>query len=42
MLVKNCHHHSKKDKGSRGVSKGVIRARKQALRALMNKLEASK
>jgi hypothetical protein len=33
-------HHSKKDKKGRGVSKGVIRARKQALRALKNKLEA--
>ena len=38
MLVKNCHHHSKKDKKGRGVSKGVIRARRQALKALLQKV----
>jgi hypothetical protein len=39
MLVKNCHHHSKKDRKGRGVSKGVIRARKQSLKALLRKIE---
>lgn len=38
MIVPNWEKHSKKDKKGRGVSKGVIRARKQALRSLKNKL----
>ena len=38
-MTPNWIHHSKKDKGARSVCKGVIRARKQALRALKNKLE---
>lgn len=39
MNTPNWMKHSKKDKKGRGVSKGVIRARKQALKALRNKLE---
>jgi hypothetical protein len=38
MLVKNCHHHSKKERKGRGVSKGVIKARRQALKCLKAKL----
>ena len=38
-MTPNWMYHSKKDKKGRGVSKGIIRARKQALRALKNKLE---
>ena len=38
MLVKNCHHNSGKNKKSRGVSKGLIKARRQALRALKIKI----
>ena len=35
----NWMHNSGKDKKGKGVAKGVIRARKQALRSLKNKLE---
>ena len=38
MIVPNWEKHSKKDKKGRGVSKGVIKARKQSLRALKMKL----
>ena len=41
-MTPNWQHHSKKDKKGRGVAKGIIRSRKQALRALKNKLEVSK
>ena len=41
MLVKNCHHNSGKAKKGKGVGKGVIKARKQALKALKAKLAAS-
>ena len=34
----NWQHNSGKPKKGRGVSKGVIRARRQALRSLKNKL----
>ena len=37
----NWQHNSGKNKKGRGVSKGIIKARKQALRALKLKLEAS-
>ena len=39
MRVPNWVKHSKKDKKGRGVAKGVIKARKQALKALLNKME---
>ena len=42
MNVSNWMHHSKKDKKGRGVSKGIIRARKQALKALKRKLEVAR
>lgn len=38
MNMPNWQHNSKKQRKGRGVSKGVIRARKQALRSLKNKL----
>ena len=38
MRVPNWAHHSKKEKKGRGVSKNVIKSRKQALRALKMKL----
>ena len=38
MLVKNCHHNSGKAKMGRGVSKGIIKARRQALKALKAKI----
>ena len=38
MLVKNCHHNSGKAKKGRGVSKGIIKARRQALKALKAKI----
>ncbi|AIX16563.1 hypothetical protein Syn7803US13_38 [Synechococcus phage ACG-2014f] len=38
MNVPNWQKHSKKDQKGRGVSKGQMRARKQALRALKAKL----
>lgn len=38
MLVKNCHHNSGKAKKARGVGKGVIKARRQALKCLKVKL----
>ena len=38
MLVKNCHHNSGKSKKGRGVGKGVIKARRQALKALKIKM----
>ncbi len=37
----NWQHNSGKNKKGRGISKGVIKARKQALRALKLKLENS-
>ncbi len=37
----NWQHNSGKNKKGRGVSKGIIKARKQALRALKLKLENS-
>ncbi len=37
----NWQHNSGKNKKGRGISKGVIRARKQALKALKLKLENS-
>ena len=40
-MTPNWIHHSKKDKKGRGVSKGIIKSRKQALRALKLKLENS-
>ncbi len=39
MIVPNHQHHSKKDKKGRGVCKGVIRARRQALKALKAKIK---
>ena len=36
----NWAHHSNKDKKPKGVSKGTIKARKQALKALKRKLGA--
>ena len=38
MLVKNCHHNSGKDKKGKGVGKGIIRAKKMALKSLKAKL----
>ena len=38
-MTPNWQKNSGKQKKGRGVGKGVIRARKQALRALKNKLE---
>ena len=38
MLIKNCHHNSGKAKKGRGVSKGRIKARRQALKALRAKI----
>ena len=38
MLVKNCHHNSGKAKKGRGVAKGIIKARRQSLKALKAKL----
>ena len=38
MLIKNHEHNSGKDKKRRGVCKNVIKSRKQALRAMINKL----
>lgn len=38
MLVKNCHHNSGKAKKGRGVGKGVIKARRQALKCLKAKM----
>ena len=40
-MTPNWIKHSKKDKKGRGVSKGIIKARKQALRALKLKLTNS-
>ena len=40
MLVKNCHHNSGKTKKGKGVSKGVIKARRQALKALKAQIAA--
>jgi len=40
MNIPNWQKHSKKDQKGRGVSKGQMRARKQALRALKAKLGA--
>ena len=40
MLVKNCHHNSGKQKKGRGVSKGVIKARRQSLKCLKAKIKA--
>ena len=40
-MTPNWIHHSKKDKKGRGVSKGIIRSRKQALKALKLKLTNS-
>ena len=37
----NWQHNSGKNKKGRGVSKGIIRARKQALKSLKLKLENS-
>lgn len=34
MLVKNCHHNSGKAKKGRGIAKGRLKARRQALKAL--------
>ena len=39
MLVKNCHHNSGKAKKGRGVAKGVIKARRQSLKALRAKID---
>jgi hypothetical protein len=39
-MTPNWQKNSGKQKKSRGVCKGIIQARKQALRALKNKLEA--
>ncbi len=38
-MTPNWMKNSGKQKKGRGVNKGIIRARKQALRALKNKLE---
>ena len=38
MRVRNYEHNSGKPKKGRGVSKGLIRARKQALKALKRRL----
>ena len=38
-MTPNWQHHSKKDKKTRGTCKAVLKARKQALRALKAKLE---
>ena len=38
MNMPNWQHKSKKAKKGRGVSKGVIRARKQALKALLRRV----
>ena len=37
-MTPNWMHHSKKDKKGRGFSKGIIRARKQALKALKTRI----
>ena len=39
MNVPNWQKNSGKNKKGRGVAKGVIKARKQALKALLNKME---
>ena len=38
MLVKNCHHNSGKNKKGRGIAKGRIKARRQALKCLKAKI----
>ena len=38
MLIKNCHHNSGKAKKGKGMCKGRLKARRQALRALKNKI----
>jgi hypothetical protein len=40
-MTPNWQKNSGKQKKSRGVCKGIIKSRKQALRALKNKLEAN-
>ena len=40
-MTPNWIHHSKKDKKGKGVCKGILRARKQALKSLKIKLENS-
>ena len=40
-LVPNWQKHSAKDHKSKGMCKGQLKARKQALRALKRKLKAS-
>ena len=40
-MTPNWQKNSGKKKKSRGVCKGIIKSRKQALRALKNKLEAN-
>ena len=38
MFIKNCHHNSGKAKKGKGMCKGIIKAKKQALKALKAKL----
>ena len=42
MNVPNWKHNSGKDKKRKGVCKAVLKARKQALKALLNKMEVVK
>ena len=37
-MTPNWQHHSKKDKKGKGTSKGIIRARKQSLKALLRRI----
>ena len=40
-MTPNWMHHSKKDKKTKGTCKARLKARKQALKCLINKMEAS-
>ena len=41
-MIPNWQHNSGKDKKRRGICKAQLKARKQALKALLNKMEVSK
>ena len=42
MIVSNWQHNSGKDKKGKGTCKAQLKARKQALKALLNKMEVNK
>ena len=41
MKIPNWRHHSKKDKKTKGIGKGVLKARKQSLKSLKLKLKCN-